>query len=193
MIKQKPVPNYNIYRKGQSVKAIVIHIGEGTKDQIYNTFNNELNKVSSHYLVCMSGEIWQFVKEEDTAWHAGLVVNPTAKVVLDNLGVNPNLISIGIEHEGWGVSGINDIQYQKSADLIQDICGRYNLPIDSEHIISHNSIRANKSCPGAISVDKLIRIASEYKVKVNFLKQIISDLIIKINLLKEKIWKKNSS
>src|SRR5258708_18197834 len=38
------------------------------------------------------------MKEEDTAFHAGVLVNPTWTLLRP--GVNPNSYTIGVEHEG---------------------------------------------------------------------------------------------
>lgn len=159
MIIQKPVPSYTVGR-GSIVRPdlIVIHIGEGSQQVIYNTFLTE--EKSSHYCVSKTGEIWQFVQEKDTAWGNGTVVNPTSPLVLSRPNLNPNKYSISIEHEGMATSDITEIQYTATANLVEDICKRWNIPIDRIHIIPHKEIRADKSCPGLINVEKIISMAS---------------------------------
>ena len=168
----KKVPNYRGGREGRNIEAIVIHIGEGNQNQIFGKAKKVDDKSfgaflyeekSSHYSVDENGTIWQFVKEEDTAWHAGIVIKPTSHLVQIKSGINPNLWTIGIEHAGWGTKDITDAQYKITGELVEDICNRYNIFIDREHIIGHKEIRNDKTCPGKIDLDKIIRYAQQIR------------------------------
>lgn len=179
-ILQKPVPSFTKGRREFKPEGIVIHIGEGTQEIIYQTFLHE--DKSSHYCVSKLGEVWQFVKEEDTAWAQGAVVQPTAKLVTDiHPGINPNKYLISIEHEGFGGTDFTDAQYQTTAQLVKDISTRWNIPLDSDHVIRHNSIRRDKSCPGKADVDKIISLAQEgVSLGNDELKRQIIELVNKI-------------
>jgi hypothetical protein len=64
--------------------------------------------------------------------------------------VNPNFYTVGIEHEGraddpWPWP---DAQLNASAALIAEIARRWSFPLDPEHVTTHHSIRASKTCPG---------------------------------------------
>lgn len=157
---QKLVPHFATGRNGMIPDIVVIHIGEGTQEVIYRTFLTE--EKSSHYCVSKAGVIWQFVKEEDTAWGNGIVVNPTASQVTYRPNVNPNAYSISIEHEGVGTVDFTDAQYEATAQLVADICTRRKIPIDRVHIIRHNEIRQDKTCPGVANVDKIVTKAKGY-------------------------------
>jgi N-acetyl-anhydromuramyl-L-alanine amidase AmpD len=101
---------------------------------------------SAHYVVGVDGAIAQFVQETDTAFHAGLVINPAAQVVIGRPRVNPNFYSIGIEHEGgapW-----SQPQIAASAQLIADIASRWSIPLDEHHVVPHSALRASAECPG---------------------------------------------
>ena len=152
----KPVKNFTKGRT-QPVKGIVVHIGEGTAWQIYNTFNSEPK--SAQYLVLKNGDIWQFVLEQDTAWHAGYKDRPIARLVLDNIELNPNTYLIGIEFEGYGTQDITEIQYVNGGKLIGEISKRHGLGLNRNEILRHHEIRQSKTCPGLLSVEKLIRYA----------------------------------
>jgi len=176
----KPVKNFTKGRNGQKILCVVEHITDGNAWQTYNTFQNEPK--SSHYLVLRNGDIWQFVKEEDIAWHSGLKVRPTAKIILENLDKNVNSYSIGIEHEAFGYQDLTEIQYVVSGKLLGEICQRWEIPLDREHILPHNSIRSDKVCPGIISISKLIGLAqsppqlseiSELQIKLSLLQKIL--------------------
>lgn len=158
-IVQKPVKNFAAGRSGFKPEGVVIHIGEGSQTSIYNTFLTE--EKSSHYCVSYTGEIWQFVQEQDTAWTEGVVVRPTAQLVTTtHLGVNPNNYLIGIEHEGFGTIDFTEAQYTTTAQLVHDICVRWNIPFDRVHILRHNEIDADKTCPGIANVDRIVVMAA---------------------------------
>jgi N-acetyl-anhydromuramyl-L-alanine amidase AmpD len=143
-ITQKPSPNYTSGRNWQRIKLVVIHwVGQGTADSAAAWFANDSSNVSAHYIVGDS-VVYQCVAEKDTAWHSG------------NWDVN--LESIGIEHEATPDKPATENVYKKSAELIKTICEKYSIPIDREHIIGHNEVKAT-ACPGTIDIDKLISLA----------------------------------
>ena len=96
---QKDAPNFWSGRKGFRPEAVVIHIMEGTLPGTDSWFASSSSQVSAHYGVGKSGEIHQYVKEGDTAWHAGRVDRPTWKLLKPD--INPNLYTIGVEQEGY--------------------------------------------------------------------------------------------
>lgn len=143
-----PSPNFSD-REGHSISAIVIHVMEGTFEGTRSWFGSKKSKVSAHYGLSFEGEIDQYVQEENAAWHAGLVVAPTSPLVTDyRKGINPNLYTIGIEHEGTRHSPWPSAMYEASVRLSADICRRRHITPDRVHIIGHREIRADKSCPG---------------------------------------------
>ena len=68
--------NYTVGRT-DSVKAIMLHIAEGTMEGMHSWFNNPSAQVSAHYGIGKNGEVWQFVKDGDTAWHSGGLQKPS--------------------------------------------------------------------------------------------------------------------
>lgn len=157
-IVQKFVRNFEQGRRGREIIGIVLHTMVGTLEGTYQWFNNLEAKASSHYGIGLDGRVWQFVKEEDTAWHVGNNYNPTWKL-FD--GTNANFYTIGIEHEDKGQPDAErtEKQYEASGKLVRDICHRWNIPINREHIIGHREIYARKSCPGTLDIDRVIQIA----------------------------------
>lgn len=140
--------NKSLGRGGFRPEAIVIHIMEGTLAGTDKWFNMPESKVSAHYGIGHNGEIHQYVHEGNKAWHAGRVFKATWSLLKS--GVNPNLYTIGIEHEGTEDSEWPDTIYEASAELIADIASRWGIPLDRDHIIGHREIYAKKSCPGHI-------------------------------------------
>lgn len=161
-ITQDPLStNYKSGRHSEyPIDLIVIHVTEGDAASVVSWFNNPQADVSAHYLVRKDGRVIQFVDEEDTAWHAGRVDHPTAAIVIERAPANPNGYAIGIEHEGDGHHELTDAQRASSVALIRDICTRRAIPIDRSHIVGHHEIYSLKTCPGAISVDRLVSEAA---------------------------------
>jgi len=144
---------------GMKPEAIVVHISTGTLASADSWFNDPSARVSSHYIVAKSGVVHQYVEEADTAFHAGVVVQPTWPLLKPN--VNPNFYTIGIEHEGQEHDVWPEIQIQTSAALIGSIAGRWGIPLDDQHVIPHHAIRATKTCPGSfITIPTLLGHAS---------------------------------
>lgn len=132
------------------IDRIVIHHNAGTSDENARRtwYVSTGIGTSAHYQVTPD-KIWGCVGENFVAYHAG------------DYGMNQR--SIGIEHlnstgaPSWQIA---EGTYQNSAKLIADICRRYNIPIDRQHIIGHREVSATQ-CPGGIDLDKLIRLAKE--------------------------------
>jgi N-acetylmuramoyl-L-alanine amidase len=122
-------------RSGFRPDAIVIHIMEGTLAGTDEWFNDPESKVSAHYGIGRNGQVHQYVREGDTAYHAGRVFGSTWSQL--RVGVNPNLYTVGIEHEGQEGSDWPDDLYQASAELVAAVGGRWGIPLDRAHVIGH--------------------------------------------------------
>lgn len=150
--------------RGEKIRAIVIHVSEGTLMSMTNWFKSAAARVSAHYAVSRTGIVLQYVADEDTAWHAGKKVRPTAPIVRE-LGGNPNDWSIGIEHEGFATQEPTPAQIAASAELLVHLSQKHGIPLDDHHVIPHRAIRADKSCPGLIDVRELLLHAHKLLTK----------------------------
>jgi N-acetylmuramoyl-L-alanine amidase len=176
---QKSTPNFTSGRSGQKPIGIVIHIMEGTLVGTDSWFASTNSQVSAHYGIGKGGEVHQYVAEKDTAWHTGRVDKPTWKHYKSN--INPNLYTIGIEHEGKATSAWSLAMKQASATLIREICGRWNIPISRDYIIGHYEINSKKpNCPSAnkLVIEELITLAKMTTPPAN--NQALADGIKKI-------------
>lgn len=127
-------------RDGKSVNKVILHWIVGTLESADATFAKADRIASAHYGIG-DGDIHQYVFETDTAYHAG------------NLTVNKE--SIGIEHEGGPSLPVSEATIQTSIELVTDICRRYNIPADKDHIKRHSDIKATQ-CPGTLPVERII-------------------------------------
>lgn len=143
--------NYETGRRGNTIKKIILHWIVGTLESADATFQNPQRQASAHYGIG-DEEVHQYVKEEDTAYHAGNFAT--------------NLVSIGIEHEGgWETSPGNRVKpsqktHETSARLVADIAKRYNIPLDRDHIRLHKEVSDSPTaCPGSLDIDLIIKLA----------------------------------
>ncbi len=174
---QKPITQAN-YVKGRTdilnfpvrPDVIVIHVAVATLQGTFNTFNNPASQVSSHYCVGEMGEVWQFVADEDNAYHVGVIFNPSARLVKERIGKyrSPNAYCIGIENAGNypGDPTPDDftaLQYEANGELVASLAQKWNIPLDRDHVIGHREIRSDKTCPGTfVSIDRIIQIAKTH-------------------------------
>jgi N-acetyl-anhydromuramyl-L-alanine amidase AmpD len=153
-------PNYRSGRSGNSIIGICSHQTAGQFPGCLNWLCNSQVQASAHYVISRDGQIFQTVKDEDTAWHAGAVNNPNWSLYD---GTNPNKVLIGIEHECYpsvgGDGNLTDIQYEATLWLHKQLIKKWNIPVDRDHLIGHYQIDSvNRiNCPGsAFPWDKLI-------------------------------------
>jgi len=135
-------PNYSAGRGGKAIEFIVCHWIVGDVPAADAAFTNPAKKTSAHYAVG-NGIVHQYVKEQDTAWHAG------------NFDINQR--SIGIEHRGAPTMPITDATYNTSADLIADICRRH---VKRFALRAHREFYAT-ACPGTLDLNKLNRLVDQ--------------------------------
>ena len=108
-----PAAACNYSERTKDISAVVIHYTEGSYAGCISWFQNCDAEVSSHYVIRSSdGQVAQMVREADKAWHVGTA----------------NGYTIGIEHEAYGdiISFFTEAMYHSSADLVHNICMRYD-------------------------------------------------------------------
>lgn len=158
IIIKRPVASFDNGRDGFKPVAIVNHITQGSPgseaESAFNWFNNPANRVSSNYIVTKTGNVWEVVPPENTAWANGVVNEPDLTIdwlkrCVDNQ-TNPNSLTISIEHAGQSGENLTPAQYQATLELHKYLINRFNIQVDSNHIIGHNRIDGvnRPYCPG---------------------------------------------
>ena len=107
-----PAAECNYEARTKEVSAVVIHYTEGSYAGCISWFQNCDAQVSAHYVIrSYDGQVTQMVREKDKAWHAR----------------SANGYTIGVEHEAYGdiISFFTPEMYASSADLMRNICSRY--------------------------------------------------------------------
>jgi Negative regulator of beta-lactamase expression len=124
------------------IEFLVIHDIEGSAQAALRSFRDPQSAASAHYVVDSDGTVYQVVRENDIAYHAG------------NYWYNQR--SIGIEHAGYDATGYkwyNATLYLASAYLTAYLLNKYRIPLDHDHILSHGTIPAPKLTLGPNHVD----------------------------------------
>jgi hypothetical protein len=108
-----------------TIDMVIVHVTQGSLSGAVRAFQNPEHRAAAHYIVGKDGQITQMIRELDVAFHAG------------NRAYNER--SVGIEHEGFvdRPQDFTDEMYEASARLTAQICARYGIPVDREHIIGH--------------------------------------------------------
>ncbi len=121
----------NSYTPGRTVpvRVLVIHATAGTfpgdRDWLQRG-GSLLNPVSCHYLIDKTGAGYQFVRERDTAWHAGKSAWTIDGVRRENL--NPWSIGIELSNRNNGVDPYPQAQFDAAVALSREIVTRYAIP-----------------------------------------------------------------
>ncbi|MBD9363368.1 N-acetylmuramoyl-L-alanine amidase [Methylomonas fluvii] len=153
--------NFRIGRPaGFKPEIIVLHTIDSSLENAAICYNKPGTLQSVHYAIGNNGEIHQYVQEADTAFHAGLVVNPAAEFIKQRPNANPNFFSIGIALEESVLGSPTAAQWAACSKLLREIADRWHITVDGDHVLSHSAIRASVNCPVAgIDIAKLIATA----------------------------------
>jgi N-acetyl-anhydromuramyl-L-alanine amidase AmpD len=139
--------NYHAGRPASlAPRAIVLHRSGGSLAQIRARYADPQSSLSAHYAVGRDGSVEQYVSEDNSAFHAGIVANPSWPRL--EPGVNPNLYTIAIDHESPAAIAWPDAQLAASAALIADVANRWSIEVGADTIVPHSAIRASSQCPG---------------------------------------------
>ena len=117
--------NYDSRRERKKGNVfIVVHGNGATAQSTKYWFQDPSSRVSYHYLITLGGDVWQFVEEEEIAFHAG------ESHWDDHSGLNSWSIGVCIESDEGAGSQITDAQHDTLLKLTRDIQMRHNIKTD---------------------------------------------------------------
>ncbi len=151
-------PNCDARPEGIETDLIVVHgismpPGEFGGPWIERLFTNTLApeaheyfaqigplRVSSHLVVARGGEVTQYVKFTDRAWHAGVSRYEGRQACND--------FSVGVELEGTDDLPYEPAQYRVLAEIVAALCAAYPS-LSAERVVGHSDIApGRKTDPG---------------------------------------------
>ena len=168
----QPVEDYSSKRK-HPPEVIMIHFTSAIMERSYDPFNMKAirqilmdHKVSIHYIIDRKGVIYCWIPEERVAWHAGKGKygnEPKYTNQMNHYSIGIEMVAIGSKTDmaqylkankydtlpdSW--KGYTDAQYESLKQLVDDLCSRYNIPADRDHVIGHQDYTAQKNDPGEL-------------------------------------------
>ncbi len=135
-----PSPNFGNRRGVTAPDMILLHYtamksSEAARDWLCNPES----EVSCHFVIAEDGRLWQLVREQDRAWHAGRGCWGAVRDV--------NSHSIGIELANTGFHPFPDPQMRALEDLLAGLMARWSIP--PERVVGHSDTAlGRKTDPG---------------------------------------------
>jgi beta-N-acetylhexosaminidase len=125
---------YEIPSQNRSIDTIIIHsaydaLGTNPYSVDGVIYEYKIYGVSPHYLIDREGTVFQLVKEENIAYHAGSGEMPDGRTDI-------NSFSIGIELINTKTVSPNEVQYLSLVKLVKLIKSRYEI----KYTLGHNEI-----------------------------------------------------
>lgn len=179
-----PIAKSYSLKREMKIEYVMLHFSSAILIDWNDPYNIDLIRdifidggVDAHYLIGRDGTVYCNVPEDRVAYHAG---RGTFGEVVDNM----NSRSVGIEIAAIGSVrdmskymtaaqyatipaeniGYTDAQYEALGALVADICERYGISVDREHIMGHDEYNPNKNDPGELfDWDRLITEVKERK------------------------------
>lgn len=146
------------------IQYIVIHYtandGDTAKNNIDYFANNRVG-ASAHYFVDEK-EVWQSVKDADTAWHCGGGIQGSKGATFLNICMNSN--SIGIElcsRKANGKFYFKDETMANAIGLTKQLMVKYNIP--ARNVIRHFDV-TGKICPAPFVDDEMAWMSFKNKL-----------------------------
>ena len=167
-----PLSDYSWERK-YPPEFVMIHFTSAVVEHRDDPYNEDYlralfteNEVSTHYLIQRDGTVHCYVPEDRVAWHAGVgewLGDPGYTNNMNEYAIGIELAAIGAETDmekylpdgeyetlDPALIGFTDAQYDALTALTADLCARYDIPQDREHIIGHDAYSPEKHDPGEL-------------------------------------------
>ncbi|WP_170466470.1 N-acetylmuramoyl-L-alanine amidase [Ruegeria arenilitoris] len=126
-----PSPNFGPRRDGLKPSLIVLHYtAMNTAQDALDRLCDPAHEVSAHYLIGGDGTLWQMVREQDRAWHAG------AGEWCGQTDINSR--SIGIELDNTGAHPFSELQMGVLEQLLPQVMNRWG--IGPNGVIGHSDM-----------------------------------------------------
>lgn len=150
-------PNFDLRPNECAPKFIILHYTEMLFDDAISKLCDKDAKVSAHYLIHKTGEIYNLVQDEYRAWHAGVSYWKD----LDKL----NDHSIGIEIDNMGNEPFVEAQMQSCISLCHLLMEKYHIP--RENVLGHSDIAPDRKWDPGIFFDWTFLDQQEIGIKMD--------------------------
>ena len=158
-----PADPTNVLRAVNHPKVIVLHTPEEPSDNYESTpvyFSQPNRSASTHYYADSDGDLYQMVPEAHGAIANGVKGKPYPAGT--DPAISLNYQSVNIEIEGYAATIGQTLTARQRTTVLRWIVScatRYGIPIDRAHVIGHYEVADNRSDPGTLDIDALVREA----------------------------------
>lgn len=135
-------------RMGAAIDTIILHHTGGGLMSALRWLCSPEAKVSAHYVVAKSGEVFQLVALDRAAWHAGRSRWGYDGVAADGAGINRR--SIGIELEGSGEFTVK--QLTSLYVLVTGLMLQFHIPVAL--VLGHKEIAPGRKVDPALDMNR---------------------------------------
>lgn len=124
------------------------------------------SEIGINYIIDRNGDIICYLPENRAAWHAGAGEygnDERYTNLMNKYSIGIELVAIGSENDmaqylssseynslNHNFYGFTEAQYASLELLVDDICERYSIPCDRDHIIGHSEYSPHKTDPGEL-------------------------------------------
>ena len=167
-----PIEEFS-WERQSAPEYIMLHFNSAVVAHPEDPFNMEYIRkifidydVSVHYIVERDGTVRCYIPEDRVAWHAGAGEwnsDPKYTNTMNQYAIGIEIVAIGSQSDmstyltaaqyqalDASFKGYTQEQYQALQLLIADLCSRYNIPADRDHVIGHQEYSPKKSDPGEL-------------------------------------------
>ena len=140
-------PNFEERPQGFGPRFVILHYTEMLFDDAISKLCDKNAKVSAHYLIKKTGEIYNLVEDKYIAWHAGLSYWKGVEKLNDH--------SIGIEIDNMGDEPFTSQQMDSCIELCHFLMKKYDISRDN--VLGHSDIAPDRKVdPGMFFDWKLL-------------------------------------
>lgn len=149
-------------------RGLVLHTPQEPSDDYESTpvyFSQPNRSASTHFYSDNDGDLFQLVPEHFGAIANGLRNKPRPAWADPNTSLNWQTLSIEIE--GYAATIGQTLTARQRATVVAwivDCAQRHAIPIDRAHVIGHYEVADNRSDPGTLDIDSLVREAQALAV-----------------------------
>jgi len=136
-------PNFNERPEGCFPRFIILHYIEKPFDVAMTQYCDKDIKLSPHYAIKKTGEVYNLVADEKRAWHAGVSYWKGVENLNDH--------SIGIEIDNMGDEPFTDEQMNSCIELCHLLMKKHNIA--RENVLGHSDIAPDRKLDPGIFFD----------------------------------------
>ena len=152
--------SYSLPREN-AVEYVILHFSSAITIDFDDPYNMDLIRdifidggVDAHYVIDRDGTVYCLVPEDRVAYHASSMNGSSIGIELLAIGSKDDM-SIYMSGEEYdkidpSLIGYTKEQYASLDALLSDLCERYDIPADREHIAGHDEYNSNKNDPGEL-------------------------------------------